>query len=207
MSDERERRNLILGQKKIDALAFGFFKLPVNADDEDYPPRPATAMSSSGLTERPDLSPRAHTYQSTSDDVVMASEYDEDSDPTIQRIMVYPGGPGAEVQFLATLDTGTPSNWISDSTLQQLQLQQGQLEAAVDYLTIDGKTISSTEVVDLRWYSVPGRKTRYTRFRVIEKAPFDIILGSDLIFQEGILTRNKLAWVMAKKPTTRGTGC
>jgi hypothetical protein len=121
--------------------------------------------------------------------------------------MVYPGGPGAEASFCAILDTGTPSNWVSDSTLQQLQLQQRQLEASAEYILLNGKTVESAEVVDLRWYAVPSRKTRTTRFRVIKDAPFDIILGSDLIFKEGLLSQNKLAWVMAKKPATKGKVC
>lgn len=104
-----------------------------------------------------------------------------------------------------TLDTGTPASWIDEDMLETLDLEPSYQDTADEYLDFSGKTVKSSATVDIPWCSAEGsRKIRTNTFRVAQSAPFSVILGSELLFPEGILMFNKTAWVLSKKPTTKG---
>jgi hypothetical protein len=115
---------------------------------------------------------------------------------------------GSAFPFTATLDTGTPANWISEEALGQLQIDT-KVEAATSWLTFDNRTIRSKEVVKVAWAGdgSSNRKTRSTTFRVARHAPFDVIFGSELISSERLLSVDETAWILAKKPASKGTPC
>ena len=108
--------------------------------------------------------------------------------------------------FPATLDTGTPDNWICEETLEALALE-AKIEATdVEFLDFSGKTVRSNATVDIPWCASGGsRKVRKSKFRVAKSAPFNVILGSKLLFvDEGILVFSKTAWILARKDLTEG---
>jgi hypothetical protein len=225
MAEDDFEARLKLGKQKIDALAYGFFDLPLTANSADredqFPGRAASAAPAAGRANRPEQPQRSYTVQSTSDAVTLAGEVyhflslvkfeaeglqqnaGDNSNPSVQMIMMYPYAQDNPLPFLATLDTGTSPNWIGEKALGRLQIQS-KFEAPTEYITFNGKTVKSNEVVDITWYGSPGRKTRITTFRVAKNAPFDVVLGSDLLYSEGILCFNEPAWVLAKKPASKG---
>jgi hypothetical protein len=91
--------------------------------------------------------------------------------------------------------------------LETLGLEPSLQDTADEYLDFSGKTVKSSATVDIPWCSAEGsRKIRTNTFRVAQAAPFSVILGSELLFPEGIMTFNKTAWVLGKKPATKGKG-
>lgn len=109
--------------------------------------------------------------------------------------------------FPATLDTGTPDNWIDEASLEALALEPRMEATEVEFMDFSGKTVKSTATVDIPWCAADGnRKVRKHKFRVAKCAPFDIVLGSKLlVVEEGILVFNQTAWILAKKNPTEGT--
>src|ERR1700730_9441736 len=100
-------------------------------------------------------------------------------DPSRQYVRMFSVAQDKWLPFTATLDTGTPANWISEASLQRLALLH-RYEASVDFINFNGKTIKSNEVVEIRWCPEEGnRKTRLTKFRVAKTAPFDVVLGTE----------------------------
>jgi hypothetical protein len=109
--------------------------------------------------------------------------------------------------FPATLDTGTPDNWICESSLAALALEQRIETTEVEFMDFGGKTVKSSEMVEIPWCAAEGnRKLRTSKFRIANKyAPFDVILGCHLLLvEEGILKFDKTAWILAKKNATDG---
>lgn len=122
--------------------------------------------------------------------------------------MMYPSGQAKGERFQATLDTGSDANWISRDALGRLGMQP-IVQAPTEWINFNGKTISSTEVVAITWNGIGSRKTRVTDFRVtpdspFESAPFDVLIGKNLLMREKILSLDNKAWIMAKKPVSRG---
>lgn len=106
----------------------------------------------------------------------------------------------------ATLDTGTPDNWIDETLLKTLSLDAKLESITTEFLDFSGKTVRSSATVDIPWCAAGGsRKVRTHRFRVAQSAPFDVVLGGRLLLvEEGILVFNKTAWILAKKNPSEG---
>ena len=120
---------------------------------------------------------------------------------------MYPSGQGEPIRFIATLDSGTSDNWISSEALQRLQIKR-MMKAPTEWRTFSGKSFKSEDVVEISWNGVSNRKTRRSTFRVTKSGvsvPFDVILGSKFIFAEDIFSFNENAWILTKKPITKGT--
>ncbi|RDL38739.1 uncharacterized protein BP5553_03079 [Venustampulla echinocandica] len=173
--DARDRQNMELGKKKIDAMSYGFFNLPFSVDGAEPPTE---------SVNRPE----------PAEPVDAASPYHD--------VLGGVGGGGAPLPFVSTLDTGTTGNWISDDALQRLQIKS-VAEAPTDWITFNGKTVRSEAVAEITWTGVGNRKTRVTSFRVAKKPPFDVVFGSELIFSEQIFSFDKTAWILARKPATK----
>ncbi len=106
----------------------------------------------------------------------------------------------------ATLDTGTPDNWIDESVLQTLSLEANFEATETEFMDFSGKTVKSSATVDIPWCAAGGsRKVRKHKFRVAQSAPFDVVLGETLlVVEEGILVFNETAWILAKKNPSAG---
>lgn len=55
--DDQERRNMELGKKKIDALAYGFFNLPLTVNDMEVPGSSSSSRSPGALNPSRDNEP------------------------------------------------------------------------------------------------------------------------------------------------------
>lgn len=192
MSDRaKELKRMKKGKLMIESLSFGFFGIEPHSDDEE------TATPSAGTSKA-----ERQQYEQPND-IPMS-----DQDDTLHQIIMYPSGQAQGERFQATLDTGSAANWISMEALRRLGLQPS-IQAQTEFIDFNGKTISSREVVSITWNGIGSRRTRVTDFRVapetpFESAPFDVLIGKELLFQEKILQLDNEAWVMAKKPATKG---
>jgi hypothetical protein len=107
--------------------------------------------------------------------------------------------------FPAALDTGTEDNWIDEAMLEALALEPKRKATEDEFLDFSGKTVKSSATVEIPWCAANGnRKVRTNTFRIAHSAPFDVVLGSNLLFQGGILLFNKTAWILAKKSPSEG---
>lgn len=129
-----------------------------------------------------------------------------DSNPCQQFVSMYSTAQDKWHPFAATLDTGTEVNWIDETSLETLALEAQIEPAEVEFINFSGKTVRSSATVDIPWCAAGGsRKVRKHTFRVAKGAPFDVVLGSQLLLvEERILVFNKTAWILAKKNPTEG---
>jgi hypothetical protein len=105
--------------------------------------------------------------------------------PTIQ---IYSSKESDWVPVKATLDTGTSENWISTETATRLGLKVKEMSSRT-YHSFTGDTVESSQGVDnVTWHGLGSSRTHSTQFRIApENAPFDILVGSELIFSENLL--------------------
>jgi hypothetical protein len=77
---------------------------------------------------------------------------------------------------IATRDSGTIENWISQDIVDRcrLQVRKGLLE---EHTTFDGKTLSSCATVQPTWYLYGTQKSYKCEFRVVSDPPFDVLFG------------------------------
>jgi hypothetical protein len=79
------------------------------------------------------------------------------------------------ITLVATLDTGTPDNWICERTLEALGLEQTLKTTQVELMDFSGKKVTSTEIVGISWCATESRNIRQDKFRVAKSATFDIV--------------------------------
>ncbi len=88
--------------------------------------------------------------------------------------------------MIATKDTGTKENWISEDIANRcgLDIRKGfaQLNA-----TFDGSPFESGEIVKATWYVPGGKRTHQSEFRVAANPPFDILFGNNFLSRDGHL--------------------
>jgi hypothetical protein len=83
--------------------------------------------------------------------------------------------------LIATLDTGTDDNWISEKVVDRLNLSV-KSGLPVRYTTVDGRQISSGATVNPTWTIQGQSNTIVTEFRMAPKeAPFDVLFGRNLL--------------------------
>jgi hypothetical protein len=129
-----------------------------------------------------------------------------DSNPCQQFVSMYSIAQDKWHPFPATLDTGTDDNWIDETLLETLTLEPRLEATEEEFMDFSGKTVKSIAMVDIPWCSAGGnRKIRKHKFRIAKSAPFDVVLGNQLLFKdEGIFVFNRIAWILAKKNPTEG---
>jgi hypothetical protein len=83
--------------------------------------------------------------------------------------------------MLATLDTGADENWISGAIVRRLGLEvtKGLTE---QYQAVNGTEFSSCETVKPTWSGEGRGISHISKFRVQEKAPFDVLFGRNLLY-------------------------
>ena len=95
--------------------------------------------------------------------------------------------------FIGTLDCGTQQEWISGHILERLGSQEEVEVTPEVYRDFQGRHFTSTRAVKLVWCSAKRQESREGIFRVMDNGPFDIILGSRLLFSAGILIFSEAA--------------
>ena len=82
--------------------------------------------------------------------------------------------------LVAKLDSGSKENWIAQEVVDRLRLKvlRGTLKR---YKTFNCEEVSSTATVKSTWCTKGDGNTHEHVFRVIEKAPFDVLFGTNLL--------------------------
>jgi hypothetical protein len=82
--------------------------------------------------------------------------------------------------LLATLDTGTTENWITQTVVDRLGLiaKNGLI---TQWTTLNGQEVSSGSTVNPTWCRQGQDITHVADFRVVSTGPFDIIFGRNIL--------------------------
>ncbi|KAL9029051.1 MAG: hypothetical protein Q9180_007076 [Flavoplaca navasiana] len=133
----------------------------------------------------------------------------QDTDPTSAYICLQTGrnADGPWTTGIASLDSGTREQWVSDTFLDRFSgtdIEWVSLEEPDTYVTFSGTEFIATKGVIFTWHTQESRKTRKGVFRVVQNGPFDVIIGSILLFSEGIYIFNKAALLFFHRPARRG---
>jgi len=88
--------------------------------------------------------------------------------------------------LIATLDTGTDENWISQKVVNRLGLKATKGLIIQNYKTFNGEIVSSGETVEPTWSSEGSGTSHVTVFRIVPDAPFDVLFGRNLLFSKEI---------------------
>ncbi|KAL8916921.1 MAG: hypothetical protein Q9172_006043 [Xanthocarpia lactea] len=133
----------------------------------------------------------------------------EDNDPTWAYIRINTGrnADGPWMPGIASLDSGTKEQWVSDTFLacvSDTDIEEVSLKEPDTYLTFSGTEFNATKGVVFSWHAIKTRITRRGTFRVVHNGPFDIIIGSDLLFSEGIYIFNEAALLFFHRKARQG---
>lgn len=81
---------------------------------------------------------------------------------------------------VATKDTGTKENWISQDIVDRygLEVERGYLQ---ENITFNGEILSSCERVTATWNLNGSTKSHKCHFRVVATAPFDVLFGRNFL--------------------------
>ena len=87
--------------------------------------------------------------------------------------------------LVAKLDSGSRENWIAQEVVDRLRLKvlRGTPKR---YMAFNCEEISSTAIVKSTWCAKGDGNTHEHVFRVIEKAPFDVLFGTNLLDSDEI---------------------
>ena len=106
--------------------------------------------------------------------------------------------------FTARFDAGTTKNWISSDVVDRMSLkvQEVSLEK---YAAFNGNDLESTEMVVITWSGDGNSRSRESDFCVAHNPPFDVLLGSELLFSQKIYRFDKSALILTSKKETEGS--
>ena len=110
-------------------------------------------------------------------------------------LYVYSKDKGDWEPVIGTLDCGTRDEWISGHLLERLGSQEQVAVTPEVFCDFQGQQFISTRAVKLVWCSAKRRETRASIFRVMDKGPFDLLLGSKFLFSNDILIFREAALV------------
>lgn len=111
--------------------------------------------------------------------------------PFLFPFVIVPDDPQAPATapFRVKLDSGCDLNWISTRIVKRAGLEDKQEEAKSDkaWLGFSGgeELIVPQATITLSWYSVNAAYTHRHEFLVHDQVPFDVVLGSEFIIEEG----------------------
>jgi hypothetical protein len=111
--------------------------------------------------------------------------------PFLFPFVIVPDDPQApsSAPFRVKLDSGCDLNWISTRILKRAGLEDKQEKAKNDgaWLGFSGgeELIVPQGTITLTWYSVNASYTHRHEFLVHDQVPFDVVLGSEFIIEEG----------------------
>ncbi|RSL72897.1 hypothetical protein CEP53_000957 [Fusarium sp. AF-6] len=111
--------------------------------------------------------------------------------PFLFPFVIVPDDPQAPAStpFRVKLDSGCDLNWISTRIVKRAGLEDKQDEAKCDraWQGFSGgeEFIVPQATITLTWYSVNAAYTHRHEFLVHDQVPFDVVLGSEFIIEEG----------------------
>ncbi|UPK95781.1 hypothetical protein LCI18_006716 [Fusarium solani-melongenae] len=111
--------------------------------------------------------------------------------PFLFPFVIVPDDPQApsSAPFRVKLDSGCDLNWISTRILKRAGLEDKQKEAKSDRAWLGFSSgeelILPQGTITLTWYSVNASYTHRHEFLVHDQVPFDVVLGSEFIIEEG----------------------
>ena len=114
-------------------------------------------------------------------------------------------GSGWELA-LAALDSGTKQDWVSSDILKRFRNTViVNLSPPEIYSAFEGEEYEATKAVWITWHAPKNRFSRKGLFRIVENGPFDLIIGSTVLFKEGIYTFDEAARLFfGRKPEEAG---
>jgi hypothetical protein len=90
---------------------------------------------------------------------------------------------------IATLDTGSDENWISQELVDRLRLAVHK-GLVTRWKTFNGETFASDSTVRATWCGSGAGVSHANLFRVVLDAPFDVLFGRNLILSGDINLSN-----------------
>ena len=102
------------------------------------------------------------------------------------------------------LDSGATQDWISRDLVVRLGATSVALAEPTVFEDFQGGTLRAESRVQLRWHGNRSLRTREGCFLVAETGPFDIVIGSDFLFAEGVFTFNEAALMNHQRPLKQG---
>lgn len=89
--------------------------------------------------------------------------------------------------MLGLLDTGATRNWVHRDQVERLGATPISPTEVVSFRDFQGGRWTAESQVKLQWHRIGSTKSREGYFFVAENGPFDILLGSDFLYPEGVL--------------------
>ena len=110
------------------------------------------------------------------------------------------------VPFSGKYDTGSDDNFVTKDIIQRAEKEHllEQIDAdggAVEhrYLGLNNQEVLCTSFIKLTWHERKGGRSRYTRFNLVDDAPFDIILGNPFILENSVFEPQASALPLRRK--------
>ena len=162
-------------------------------DKRAVKPNPTQAMSSAKSVILPFMVTILHT------DLV----YQNDN-PSRQHLKILCREGNVWIDVMGVLSTGIEDNWIGGHALNRSGPQPRSRIPEETCIDTQGGRFSATETVTICWRAANGSYIDEGEFRVMENGPFDIILGSKLLYSRGIYTFNEQAPLLYHKKVSKG---
>lgn len=108
------------------------------------------------------------------------------------------------VVVVGVLDSGVRQDWISRDLVASLGLTPVSLAEPAIFEDFQGGALAAHSRVKLRWHGNKSYRTREGYFLVSESGPFDVVIGSDFLFSQGVFTFHEAALLMCGIPMTEG---
>ena len=124
--------------------------------------------------------------------------------PSRQHLKIFCREGNVWIDVMGVLSTGTEDNWIGGHALNRSGPQPRSSIPEETYIDAQGGRFSATETVTICWRAANGSYIDEGEFRVMENGPFDIILGTRLLYSRGIYTFNEQAPLLYHKKVDKG---
>jgi hypothetical protein len=98
---------------------------------------------------------------------------------------MYSAAHGEWHGVIATLDTGSDENWISQQVVDRLKLRVDK-GLVSKWWTFSGKPFESGSMVRATWSGRRQGVSHVNVFRVVSNGPFDVIFGRNVILSEEV---------------------
>ena len=124
--------------------------------------------------------------------------------PSVQHLKILCRKANVWIDVLGTLSTGIEDNWIGGHALNRSGPQPRSRIPEETYIDAQGGRFSATETVTICWRAANGSYIDEGEFRVMENGPFDIILGSKILYSRGVYMFNEQAPSFYHKKVNKG---
>lgn len=121
----------------------------------------------------------------------------EDSKFTQRYINAHSNVKRSWIGVWAFLDTGADDSWIHEDLVRRLELEVNTRQSK-QVTSANRGSMRSTGTVEVDWRFKGSAKIRRSIFQVATHLPFELLLCSNLHFEEGIFNAEKKCLVMVK---------